>query len=106
MPKIEAKFYTGANLLKAIDLEGLKQEATIVSMRKEVLQETGETWLVKFKEYEKELPLNKTNMKALVERFSDEVDKITGNTVLLVKVLAPNPSKGGKETESIRIRFE
>jgi len=87
--------------LKAKDIND-KKPVTIESIRLATLR-SGETYVVKFKEYEYELPLNKTNLDKLIKIFGDETDEWIGKTVKLYKVIVNNP-KTMEEVESIRIR--
>ena len=91
-----------STLLKAGDLEEDIVIVTIENEGMENLPQTGPTRCVRFKEYEKSLPLNKTNTKALVDLLGDETDDWIGKKVKLVKSMAQNPDTG-KMQNVIRI---
>lgn len=89
---------------KAKNPTGVKNNtiAIIEDCTEITLAQTGKTRMLKFKEYEKALPLNKTNKAALVKLFGDDTDDWIDKEVKLIIVMANNP-KGG-EAASIRIK--
>lgn len=76
---------------------------TISHVEKIKLPQTGDSWVLTFKEFEPKFPLNKTNIKKLVDLFGEKHRDIVGKQVKLIVVLANNP-KGGGEVPSIRIK--
>lgn len=95
----------GPAFFKASEMAGNKTKVKIVRVREINLPNSGDTVVIDFdyKKEERSLPLNKTNMKKLVELFGLDVNKWIGQSVNFVKVLVTNP-KTKKEVESIRIR--
>jgi hypothetical protein len=111
--KMDKKAYEGKPILKAYrknpktgKMEGqIKggERLTIGDVEFAKLPKTGDTYILHFPQYDAGLPLNKTNAKALVEAWGDETDAWLNQDVEFRVVLAPNPSNGGIETESLRI---
>lgn len=106
--KIDLDKYTkgeGLPFFKAKDMKTQRAKIKTILFREVDLPNTGDTLIMDFdyKKTRRSLPLNKTNVKKLIELFGRDVTKWTDKQVTLVKVLVNNP-KIGKEVESIRIR--
>jgi len=102
--KLAPEEYESAFILKPSDLPEDIVEVTVEKVYYRELPITGSSLMCKFKEYEKELPLNKTNKKALVSILeSDETDDWLGRKVKLV--ITPNirNPRTGQMVESIRV---
>ena len=103
MPKLTPDEYAlGTALLKAVDLPKYANKATIEDVHYVQLSVTGNSLMVKFKEFEKELPLNKTNVNALVKLLGDVTEDWIGKVVMLLKVPTKNPQSGA-QVEGVRI---
>lgn len=90
---------------KASEMKTNSIKVKITNLREENLQYSGRTLIVDF-EYKKttrSLPLNRTNLKKLIEKFGTDPKNIIGQEITLTKVLVTNP-KTKQEVESIRIK--
>jgi hypothetical protein len=108
MPIIDKKDYEGKILLKPrskTNPAGVRdgEVVTVKEAEKVQLPQTGDSWVVTFKEHPESLAMNKTNLKEMVKLFGPNTDNWEGEKVKLIVVLANNP-KGGGETPSIRIK--
>jgi hypothetical protein len=108
MGKIDKKDYEGKMLLKPrskTNPQGVKdgEIVTVSIVEKIPLPQTGDSWVVSFKEHPEALAMNKTNLKMMVKLFGDDTDDWLKQKVKLIVVLANNP-KGGGETPSVRIK--
>lgn len=109
--KLEKEEYEGKMFLKPYHNKNNPDGAhdgdivTIRKVEKQKLKQTGETWLMTFKEYPNNaLALNKTNLQKCVELFGDETDDWVRETVKLFVTEAPNPQNKGILTPTIRIK--
>jgi hypothetical protein len=59
--------------------------------------------LLRLKDWEEPFGLNATNYDKMVELFGPDQKKWAGKKIKLVKVKAPNPSKGGQIGDALRI---
>lgn len=102
--KIDLDKYLGG-FFKAEDMAKEKEKIVIGKIREADLPNSGPSLILDFnyKEKEKSLPLNKTNLKVLRSKFGINVEKWEGKEIILIKVLTTNP-KTRKEVESLRIK--
>jgi hypothetical protein len=106
--KIDKKDYEGKMLLKPrskTNPTGVKdgELVTVSEVEKVPLPQTGDSWVITFREHPESLAMNKTNLKMMVKLFGDDIDSWIKQKVKLIVVLANNP-KGGGETPSVRIK--
>lgn len=110
MVKLEKEEYEGKMLLKPYSKKNPDgvHDGDIVTIRKvekQKLKQTGDTYLMTFKEYPTNaLALNKTNLQKCVELFGNETDDWVKETVKLFVTEAPNPQNKGILTPTIRIK--
>ena len=111
MPKIPKEKYELKQVLKPDDMkEDLKTGSVVVTITgaEEInLPQTGNTYCLFFKSekqsYEKPLPLNKTNLRRMIDLFGDNTDDWLTQQVVVMKALANNP-KQQKEVPTLRLK--
>ena len=105
---IDANKYTkgkGPAFFKGKEIPGQRLKVLIKNVREQNLQNTGETLVIDF-EFKKEIrsiPLNKTNVEALIKELGADASRWPGHEIWLVKVLVTNP-KTKEEVDGIRMK--
>jgi len=105
-PNLNDYLGSGNNpFFKANQMEKESIKVVVEAVREADLPNSGKTLILDFtyKREKKSLALNKTNIKALIEKYGLTVSEWIGKTITLYKVRVTNP-KTKQEVDSIRIK--
>jgi hypothetical protein len=95
------KYFQGGNFLKAKDFKDGQQ--VIVTQFEEVKTRIGTRPVLRLQGFEAPLGLNATNMDKMIEKYGNNEKTWAGKRIRISIIMAPNPSKGGKEGPAVRI---
>jgi hypothetical protein len=94
-------FFESTLFLKAEDIKN--GQHFVVESFEAAKTRIGTRPILRLKGQDKPFGLNATNWDKMVEKFGDDQDNWPGKKISLIKVQAPNPSKGGKLGPALRV---